>query len=775
MPSRNQPAKSKAKPLTQEEVLAHNRKIDAAKATAGKAKKEFISQTVGKATPAGNLPKPAPMFDQKEVASGNAPVPVKKKPPVNSADGFAWFGMRDWYKPEYAKMAPGQVAAALEARKAPSHRLIEQLKATERLANQPAAQVANPVAVKAPAPAPTRKAPTPVRTAPAQTPATERGPSPLAAAVLPAVALSDIRKATEDAISNSALSRLTDRAAGKPVAALPVQSPFRSYGGGTVPHLIIEALAGTGKTTTLVEGLKVVRGLPTKFTPSPQQALIWDAMGRSRGARSICFCAFNVSIKEELSKRMPEGCQAKTLHGLGFGAIAKALGRDAKITVNEHGERVCDFIAEIMDKPFKELRKDRPEFISGLRRLVSLCKMTLTGPQHGSDAETPEQFEESLHGLCGLYDVEVNPEEWEESVKLVPQVLEKCAQLSSTIDFDDMPWLPVVLNLPVWRNDLLLVDEAQDLNRCQQALAMKAGSRLILCGDVNQAIYLFAGADSESIPRMYGLLNETQAGCERLPLTVTRRCGRAIVEQARTIVPTFEAHETNCEGKINRAPFDGLVRCDHCAGFGKSFDIPCDYCEGRGTVKQEMPGGGYRGLAQDGDFILCRTTAPLVGQCLRFLKEGRKATVRGRDIGQGLLNFIDKLEADTVPQLIEGLHGWYDIEMKKLEAEKHPSESKRIMIEDRRDLILTFCEDVRTVAQVRERIEKIFSDATTAGVQLSTVHRSKGLEAKRVFIIQPPGASMPHPAAKSPESRKQEYNLKYVAITRAIEELVWVS
>jgi superfamily I DNA/RNA helicase len=50
-----------------------------------------------------------------------------------------------------------------------------------------------------------------------------------------------------------------------------------------------------------------------------------------------------------------------------------------------------------------------------------------------------------------------------------------------------------------------------------------------------------------------------------------------------------------------------------------------------------------------------------------------------------------------------------------------------------------------------------------------TVHRSKGLEAKVVYILRPD--LMPHPKGNAQEER----NLKYVAITRAKERLIWVN
>ena len=112
----------------------------------------------------------------------------------------------------------------------------------------------------------------------------------------------------------------------------------------------------------------------------------------------------------------------------------------------------------------------------------------------------------------------------------------------------------------------ILVHNCQDLNRCQQALAKKAGKRLVLCGDPMQAIYGFAGADAESMPRMARELAAAPIsfigdpvpgcrGCTTLPLTVTRRCGKAIVREANKLVKDFEAFETNPEGKVSYARF----------------------------------------------------------------------------------------------------------------------------------------------------------------------------------------------------------------------------
>ena len=44
-----------------------------------------------------------------------------------------------------------------------------------------------------------------------------------------------------------------------------------------------------------------------------------------------------------------------------------------------------------------------------------------------------------------------------------------------------------------------------------------------------------------------------------------------------------------------------------------------------------------------------------------------------------------------------------------------------------------------------------------------------------MFILVPKEAPMPHPMAKTQWEKEQEMNILYVAITRAREELIWVS
>lgn len=532
----------------------------------------------------------------------------------------------------------------------------------------------------------------------------------------------------------------------------------------TAPHVIVSALAGTGKTTTLIEGLKLLKGVAPAITPSPQQQTIWDAICMSKGvANSVCFCAFNKSIATELQRRVPVGCEAMTMHSMGFKSINRAF---RGIKVNSY--RVQDVISEVLETNIRELRRVKHILIKATEEMVGLCKMNLINPAANWSEEL---LEETLGPIASHYDVELD--QYRKQVfELIPRVLERCknVQKDSSIDFNDMIWLPVVLELPLFRYDLLLIDEAQDLNRCQQSLAKRAGNRLIIVGDVNQAIYGFAGADSESMPRLQRELSEDgckngelfspSRGCINLPLTVTRRCGRAIVKEAQQYVPSFEAHPTNSEGKISHAKYPRISTPDE-----------------KGVWCEEVPWThSYANQVNDGDMVLCRVNAPLISQCFGFLKSNRKAVIQGRDVAQGLISTIKKLTKDSttsVPTLVGRISDWVHEEVSREEAKRIPNENRIISLQDRADCLICFTEGMTAVVEVIARIDSLFTDnKDSPGIRLSSIHRAKGLEAKRVFFLQPKGPTF---KVKSQWQRQQERNLLYVATTRAIEELIYVS
>lgn len=168
--------------------------------------------------------------------------------------------------------------------------------------------------------------------------------------------------------------------------------------------------------------------------------------------------------------------------------------------------------------------------------------------------------------------------------------------------------------------------------------------------------------------------------------------------------------------------------------------------------------------------------APLVSEAFKFIRAGRKAQIAGRDIGQGLVSTVNKFKTESVVDLVAKLSDWLHNEVAKENAKRNPSEGRIINLQDRHDCILAFTEGCTLTLEVLTKIEKVFTDDRSGqGIRLSSIHKSKGLEAERVFLLEPKGATVPHPMAKAEWQRGQEMNLRYVAITRSIEELVFVS
>lgn len=518
----------------------------------------------------------------------------------------------------------------------------------------------------------------------------------------------------------------------------------------TPKHLIVKALAGTGKTTTLVSGLKQLKGLPITFTPSTQQQAIFDAICESKKSSTVLFVAFNKSIAEELKKRVPEGCEASTLHSAGS-SLLRIYYKNVYLKVN--GDYcVFNHICKILGKDYKDLMKENKVLMYATREIVGLCKMNLVGMN--LSVSSPEWYD-LITGIALQYDIDMNSSV-DAIVALVPKVLEACKDplKSREIDFNDMIWLPVVHNMePSKQYDILLVDEAQDLNACQQALALCLGKRIILCGDEHQAIYGFAGADSESMNNMEKRL-ENLGGVEVLPLTTTYRCGKQIVERAKKYVPAYEAYHANPEGEIKTAILES--------------ESPCE--------------GLYENMVKPGDMVLCRVNAPLVSECFKMIRRGIKAVVQGRDIAANLIKYIEKtmkgLETDSAASIVEFISRMdNDLSQQrdKLLALKVVPEAKLAALQDKRDCLMCFTDEAQSVSEMIGSINKMFSDDSVNAIKYSSIHKSKGLEANTVFFINNKKFACPHPMAKTPTAIAQETNLLYVAETRAINTLVLVS
>ena len=272
---------------------------------------------------------------------------------------------------------------------------------------------------------------------------------------------------------------------------------------------------------------------------------------------------------------------------------------------------------------------------------------------------------------------------------------------------------------------------------------MKFGKVFYGFGDKNQAIMGWAGALSDGMQRFKKLANAAS-----LPLTICYRCDHNILELARYIVPTIEDRPGCGEGIV------GVVQ------------------------KNEI-----QSLVKPGDFILCRITAPLVSMCISLIKGNIPAKVKGRDIGKKLNDIYESIVKSN-PEIMSidhfiGAYGEHcQEEMTRAIIKKLPA-SKIAAIQDDQDCMSAIASFISRDALEKKitvshtalavRIKDMFEEEPGKQfVTLSTVHRSKGLEQDRVFIIDFEKMPFSFPGTElSPEQMQQELNLIYVAITRA--------
>ena len=462
-------------------------------------------------------------------------------------------------------------------------------------------------------------------------------------------------------------------------------------------NAVVSAVAGSGKSTTIVNALKLI----------PQD-------------KNVLFLAFNKSIVDELQKKIGDlpNVEVSTLHSLGMRAIRK------RMSVNIFGGKCSKYINErlengtIQSENYDKLSPiEQFSWKKNVLSLVDLARVNLMCD------------EKSLIGLVEKHGLDLVDNE----IKAALDVIQWDKNNIGEIDFTDMIYFPIIMNIDMPQYDWVFIDECQDLNAAQRNLFLKCvkpGGRFIAVGDEKQSIYGFCGADAGS----FNLLRNTPHTA-KLPLSICYRCDQNISKLAQSIVPQIQWRDGADEGEVNyEASIDEIL---------------------------------------DGDMVLCRITAPLVCLCMKFISQNKKAYVKGRDVGANLCRMIENTKAETIEYALEVMNRDLDKIIGKLlaykmvstqqEAMEHPS---YVYAKDRVESIQAISEGLEKSSDVIEKIKSIFSDNNGNGICLSSVHKSKGLENDRVFILCPDKLPLKG-CMKIPWMAEQEMNLKYVAYTRA--------
>jgi len=323
----------------------------------------------------------------------------------------------------------------------------------------------------------------------------------------------------------------------------PEQLAFFDALDSTNDSIALIAVAGSGKTTTLVEGVRHLRG-------------------------STLAVAFNVRIKQTLEEQVGEIAVCRTLNGLGHRALMQFFNRKIKIDSNKMGKIVQNLLK------MKENERFWKSF-SSIRSLASCAKhhglvpANTPGSPQGLIPDVPESWQE----LADHYDIDIE-EPGVARLACHALRLSNTASWGGTCDFDDQIYIPVCWGAPFDKFKNVLVDEAQDLSHIQHVMLRRTLSktgRLIAVGDPSQAIYGFRAAADDSMERLIETFHMRTLG-----LSVSFRCAKAIVYKAQEIVPRIQPSPSAPDGFVTH-----LSAYDETA-FGN--DSCCVVCRNNGPT-----------------------------------------------------------------------------------------------------------------------------------------------------------------------------------------------
>lgn len=257
-----------------------------------------------------------------------------------------------------------------------------------------------------------------------------------------------------------------------------VESPAR--------NLVVNAFAGTGKTTTLV------------------------AYAKRRPGKRFTYLAFNRSIKEEAAKKFPANVKCVTTHGLAYGTIgrnyASKLGTPRPFQV-----------AEALN--VSVLAAGKALEIVG-RFLVSADPILHERHMIGTSYSMNEQgqlFDAATRLWARMQNIS------DGAVPMPHDGYLKLYQLSG----------------PTIRSDIILFDECQDANPVTTSLVLAQPADKVMVGDAHQAIYSFRGA----VNAMAAMRDAAT-----LDLTKSFRFGAGVAEVATALLQDWKGERREIEG-----------------------------------------------------------------------------------------------------------------------------------------------------------------------------------------------------------------------------------
>jgi DNA helicase-2/ATP-dependent DNA helicase PcrA len=465
------------------------------------------------------------------------------------------------------------------------------------------------------------------------------------------------------------------------------------------------------------------------YAGSGKTFILLEIINMLREEYDIMALAFNKSIQLELDQKVNHDSRqsevsVKTTYAVGLSLLRRL--QPVKIENLKYRHIIREMMEPMRHLPFE----DR---VSNERNMVKLANLVRL---NGLDIEnTGEHIRLAIRHAF-------NMDDW--AFDLLKRALCKGIEIfeqQQIIDFADMIFLPNRYDLqPHQRYDILLVDELQDLNLSQLDVALRflaSDGQFVGVGDDKQSIYGFAGAHAGMIGHITQKLNAS-----RLSLPITYRCASRIVRLAQRYVPDLQARPNAPGG--------------HYMHVGEQY---------------------FPDIVQPGDLVLSRLCAPLISTCMALMKAGKPAKIRRAsmvDILRDGFRDIERLNPGFRYTMIPEYLDAYQDHLTQKATKKGVIDYDAEQIIEEKVSIMRACYDNMPATDLEGLyavIEKTFNSEDGNAISLMTVHTAKGLEAERVFIIDPDSLPLTGRPNMTSWQMEQERNLAYVAYTRAIDTL----
>ena len=579
----------------------------------------------------------------------------------------------------------------------------------------------------------------------------------------------------------------------------PYNTKIENHFKSTNENIMIDALAGTGKTTML-------KHLSSFIKPGEK----W------------LYLVFNKKNQVESSKAFPKGIEVLTTHAF-LGKILKQSGKDVggEMQLPPEGQKwrkIWKIADEILPLEWPESalsyrNKKTGDWTSPFHwkaksfttKLAELGKAYAVNPLDENSAL--QKLEEIIvqHGL----ETDLSTEKNNQDRDFVPDMLEKAIELLRLTmpsglrdknnamynfrDQDDTLWFAALNADKIrWNPDgykVVLMDEVQDFNECQLIMAQKlkeAGCRVIGVGDPNQAMYGFRGANAQAFEKLKGIIGSGES--QALPINF--RSGGNIIDWVK-----------------NNTHVQNLQTAPHLEGQGKVYadggtNPPVGYEEFIDSVSDEFKSNRQ---TSESTAIICRTNAPLAHAALHFLKNDVDFQIVGKDLSRDLVEIIKKTTFSKPENVsIEGYADKLASHLQDVEDKWSNKISKRDEIKELKEFVSVMTSvlyylaekdykesensrPMQTVKDFQIYLERklggldpdnekdasiLKSQDPKKKITLTTAHKSKGLEWERIFLMRPQEYDPQRPSIKTQEQAQQEMNAWYVAATRGRNTLM---